>query len=514
MSTRNLSTITATLPEPPKDVELQQPKKYVSPTNHYEKDSTQLEAESTKKSPRFYIAFVANCVSLLLATLDLTIVPGTLPAIAQDLQASSSQAYWVGAGYILAQAVSQTILGGLSESFGRKIMLQVSLGIFLIASILCSRANTIQWLIGARVMQGIGGGGIYTLTTMVVNDLTTLRERPKWMTVMSFAFALGNLGLVLGAGIAQHTTWRWIFYINIPVATFCLIALQFSLHLVIDTNNIREKVRGLDWPGLGILAGSLASLLLGLLSGGVSQPWDSAAVIVPLAVVPIGFIIFVAIEYFVSNPLVPVEMIRNRAMLVSMLSSFISGYCVTTVIYFLVVYFHGSTGYSVLHSSTATLPTLLLVPTGGIIGGAILSRTGDFRIPLIIGCAATAAGMGSLVTLSPTSTVTLQSGLQIPGSLGLGFIYISSVIAPHASLPNHQHSTGTNLVTLARALGQAFGIAIGAAIFQNKFSHYVTDRVKDGSLPANFVISGSNAESAFSVINTFLEQVREIYKFI
>jgi hypothetical protein len=160
------------------------------------------------------------------------------------------------------------------------------------------------------------------------------------------------------------------------------------------------------------------------------------------------------------------------------------------------------------------LPSILLIPTGGIVGGIIITKTGDFRIPLWIGCAATTASLVSLISLGPSSSVGLQTGLQIPIALGLGFVYISSNIAPQAALADHLHSVAVSQVAFMRVLGQAFGIAIGATIFQNQFDKYVNDYVHNGLLSTDFIVQGKDAESAFTLIGLFPLQATEVYRFI
>ncbi|KFY79994.1 hypothetical protein V499_01100 [Pseudogymnoascus sp. VKM F-103] len=472
------------------------------------------EIETTTKTTRFYISIAAIVVALFLVTLDLVILPASLPAIAQDLKATSSQAYWCGTGYIIAQAASQPIFGTISVISGRKLMLQISLLIFMVASIMCARAQSIEWLIGTRVMQGLGGGGITTLTIMVVTDLTSLQERSKWMSILSLSYAFGNVGLVLGAAITEFTTWRWVYYINIPVCVILLAVLQLSLHLQPKIENHHNGLLKFDWAGIAILGGSASTLLLGLLSGGVSHPWSSAAIIAPLVIGVIGLVCFAIVEYFAPMPMFPRELLKSRTFNATSLISFVGGYAVTSLAFFLIVYFHGAAGYGVIHSAVAVLPTIILVPAGGIIGGVIITKSGDYRGPLYFGCAAVTAGMSSLTVLSPLSSVGLQTGLQIPIGIGLGFIYIASNIAPQATLPSHLHAVSVNQITFTRVMGQAFGIAIGGAIFQNQFDNYVNNHVRDGSLSDGFRVRGKDAELAFTRIDQFPQQVSDVYSAI
>lgn len=162
-----------------------------------------------KHSIRFYMAFLSLLVCTMLVSLELVMMSAVLSPVAEEFNANSNEVYWTGTGYILAQTVSMAIIGSLSEKLGRKVMLQASLAIFLLATILCSRAKSIQWLIATRVVQGIGGGGLTTLAGIVVVDMTTMRERAKFLSLLGAAYAIGNVGLVVGAAVGERSTWRW-----------------------------------------------------------------------------------------------------------------------------------------------------------------------------------------------------------------------------------------------------------------------------------------------------------------
>ncbi|KAL1859007.1 hypothetical protein VTK73DRAFT_7711 [Phialemonium thermophilum] len=486
--------------------------------------SEELQVESVGENKvehglRFFLAFFCVLFTTFLVNLDLTVTASALPSIAADLHATSNEAYWCSAGYILAQAVAQPVFGGFSEMFGRKTVLQLSLVLFLVASILCSRAQNINWLIGSRVVQGIGGGGMTTLGVMVVADLTSLHERPKYMSLLGVAHALGNLGILMGAGIVQNTTWRWMFYINIPVCTLLLVVLQFSLKLTLQFQNFREKFENLDLLGTTVLTGALTALLYGLLSGGVSRPWSSGSVIAPLVVGGVGILAFYGIELLVAaksrRPLIPPDILKYHTSMVVMLSQFAAGYGVTALLYFLTIYFLGSARYSTVRTGVILLPTALMTPVFGIVCGVLIKATRQFRLIMLLGCAAATAGLGSFISLSPSSSTALQVGLQVILAFGIGFVYVSGNITLQATLPDHLHSPGLNLMTFFRTMGQCFGIAVSAAVFQSQFKEKVNDHLRNGTLDPSLVITSKDAESAIaSILHSFPPTTLDVYALI
>lgn len=322
---------------------------------------TPLEDEVEKPQPKslkFKLTVVFLALVTIVGSMDAVIVASALEAIAKDLQSSSVESFWVGTSFLLAQTVTIPLYGTTSEIFGRKGPILIALCIFLFGSILCATAKTITWLIGARAVQGIGAGGMIQLVQVILSDISTMSERGLYMAVAALAWSLGtNIGIPIGGAIGSRTTWRWIFYINIPVCVICIVGLLYALQLQNDTSSFFEKLAMLDWVGLGVFTCASTLFLVGLTSGGVSHPWSSAAVLVPLILGAILFLVFIYTQWRVSkNPMMPLRIFNDRSAIVGFVTSFLHGVVFWCVTYYMIVFV--SSSFFSVHIVSVSPPSL------------------------------------------------------------------------------------------------------------------------------------------------------------
>lgn len=301
----------------------------------------ELDVETPRpKSLKFKLTVLFLAVVTLIASMDAVIVGSCLVAIAEDLQSSSVESFWVGTSFLLAQTVTIPPYGTTSEIFGRKGPILIATAIFTFGSILCATAQNISWLIGARVVQGIGAGGMIQLVQVILSDISTMSERGLYMAIAALAWSLGtNMGIPMGGAIGSRTTWRWIFYINIPTCVLCIAGLVYSLQLQQDTSSFMKKLGMLDWTGLGVFTCASTLFLVGLTSGGALHPWDSAAVLVPLILGAVLFMVFIVTQWRVSsNPMMPLRIFNDRSAITGFATSFLHGLVFWCVTYYMIIF--------------------------------------------------------------------------------------------------------------------------------------------------------------------------------
>jgi MFS family permease len=401
--------------------------------------SSQDENEKAKpKSLKFKLTVFFLALVTVIGSMDAVIVGSALAAIAKDLQSSSVESFWVGTSFLLSQTVTIPLYGTTSEIFGRKWPILIAISIFLVGSILCATAKTITWLIGARVVQGIGAGGMIQLVQVILSDISTMSERGLYMAIAAFAWSLGtNIGIPIGGAIGERTTWRWIFYINIPVCVICIVGLLYALQLQQDTSSFVKKLGMLDWVGLGVFTCASTLFLVGLTSGGVSHPWGSAAVLVPLVLGAVLFPVFIFTQWRVSKrPMMPLRIFNDRSAIVGFVTSFLHGLVFWCVTYYMIVFvcllplhfihsfsliptplnpatltdtsylihqFLGALQHSVLHASLETMTCIAYSAPAGLVASMLVKRTQHFKYIIVVGWALLAAGMGTNVCTSLAS---------------------------------------------------------------------------------------------------------------
>ncbi|PKY07163.1 MFS general substrate transporter [Aspergillus campestris IBT 28561] len=389
------------------------------------------------KSLRFELTVFFLALVAVVGSMDAVIVSSALAAIAHDPQSSSVESFWVGTAFLLAQTVTIPLHGTTSEIFGRKGPILIALSIFLFGSILCATAQTITWLIGARVVQGIGAGGMI---------------QP-----------------------VQH-----------------------------DTSSFVQKLGMVDWAGLGVFTCASTLFLVWLTGGGVSHPWDSAAILAPLVLGALLFILFVFIQCRVSTrPMMPLRIFHDRSAIVGFVTSFLHG---------LVFGFLGALQHSVLHASLETMTCIAYSAPAGLVASIIVKRTQHFKYIIVVGWALLAAGMGTNITMHPSSTKAMLYGPRVLVSLGGGLLFPTLIFAVQARQHGDDIGIATSVQVFARSMGTAFGVGLGGVIFQNQWTQEVGSAVAAGRIPAESIVGSNVAETAYSVIRKFPETVQAVYR--
>ncbi|OJT04410.1 hypothetical protein TRAPUB_4866 [Trametes pubescens] len=424
-----------------------------------------------RKGSAFWLSFLAILVSMFLSALDLSAIPTALPTITDDLNGSDNF-IWVGSAYGLASAAVLLLAGRLADIFGRKPVMLSSIALFTLGSVLAGISQSMSMLIAARgkLVQGMGGGSIITMAEIIMADLVPLAERGVYQGFIVLVWALAaGVGPVIGAVLAQKASWRWLFYLNLPLTGIAFALVSFFLHVRSPPGSIWQKLARVDWLGNFLMAAGSTLALLGLTWGGVSYPWDSAHVAVPLVVGLFLLGLFFVYEVCIPmEPTFPLQVIANRTSASAYLATFIHGITSMSAIYYLPVYFQACLGASPLRSSVQTLPMALVIAPFALVCGIIVKVINKYRAVNVVGWIISIIGFGLLSLLRADSPPPQWVGFQFLMSAGTGIVYASTIFAILAPLPVSRNAAALAFYTFSRTFAQTWGIAISGTILQNQ----------------------------------------------
>lgn len=414
------------------------------------------------------VAFSGLLLGMLLGALDQTIVATALPTIVGEL-GGMSQLSWVVTAYLLASTASIPLWGKLGDLYGRKALFQLTLVVFLAGSALCGTAGGIGELIGFRAFQGLGAGGLFTLAMAMVGDLVSPRERGRYQGYIQAMFALASVaGPVIGGSIVDHLSWRWIFYVNLPIGAVALAVVGVALHVP-----AQRRPHTVDYLGAGLLAAAVISLLLVLTWGGNVYPWTSPVIVGLALAVPVLTGAFVLQERRAPEPVLPLPLLRNPVLAISSATLFCSTCAFFAAIVFLPLYFQ------LVRDGTATSSGLLLLPTmlGGTVSAAtsgwIISQTGRYKRFPIVGLALMAVTLFLFSTIDAATPPLVTATVMAMFGLGFGLIGEVLILAVQNAVDPRELGTATGSANLFRALGGSVGVAVYGSIFASQFSTWL-----------------------------------------
>ncbi|MQG75253.1 MAG: MFS transporter, partial [SAR202 cluster bacterium] len=434
--------------------------------------------------PRSQVIITLVCVMLamFLAALDQTIVSTATPRIIADLGGFDKYT-WITTGYMVASTTAAPIVGKLSDIYGRKWIFIGSVFVFMVGSVLCGFSENMTQLIIFRIIQGIGGGTIMAVTFISIADLFPPSDRGKYIGLLAACFGLASvIGPTLGGFLTDTFSWKWIFFVNVPLAgpVVFLLARFFP-----DTpGESNRENRRIDYPGICLLIVGVVLLLVGLSLGGVQYEWTSFYVVGPIVTGLISLIILVIVETKTYNPILPLNLFKERMVTIGLILSLLTGFAMFGAIIFVPLYFQGVLAFSATSSGTFLTPMMLGIVFGAAISGQILSRTGGyFRIQGLVGVALMAVGVFLFSTLDSTSDYPRAVSYIILLGFGLGSTFPTFTIAVQNFSPPSAIGAATSFIQFLRTFGGLVGLSLLGSLMSHRFVANLDRAVENSTVP-------------------------------
>ncbi|MFG2997566.1 MDR family MFS transporter [Streptomyces sp. NPDC048340] len=412
-------------------------------------------------------------LGMFVAILSSTIVSNALPQIISDLGGTQSSYTWVVTAALLSMTAATPLWGKLSDLFSKKLLVQISLVIYVLGSVVAGMSQNTGMLIACRVVQGIGVGGLSALAQIVMAAMISPRERGRYSGYLGAVFAVATVGGPLLGGVITDTEWlgwRWCFYVGVPFAIIALIVLQKTLRLPV----VRRDVK-VDWLGAFLISGAVSLLLIWVTQAGDSYDWISwTSLAVTGGAVVLG-VLFVYVESRASDPIIPLRLFRNKTISLASAASLFVGIAMFSGTVFFSQFFQLARGESPTMSGILTIPMIAGLFVSSTVSGQVITKTGKWKAWLVSGGVLLTAGLGLLGTLrydTPYWHIAVYMALT---GLGLGMMMQNLVLATQNQVAPEDLGAASSVVTFFRSLGGAMGVSALGAVMANRVTHYVQD---------------------------------------
>jgi len=459
---------------------------------------TDLENQPTRMTHRqILVVLTGLMLGLFLAALDQTIVATALPTIVGEF-GGLDHLSWVVTAYLLASTVTSPLYGKISDLYGRKVVFQTAIGLFLAGSILCGLSQNMAQLIGFRAIQGLGAGGLIVMALTIVGDVVSPRERGRYQGYFGAVFGLASIaGPLLGGWFVDNLNWRWVFYINLPLGLLALFVTATVLNIPFHRQDHR-----IDFPGAGLLVGGVSALLLVTVWGGREYEWGSP-LIIGLAVIGLALVgLFLWWEARTEEPILPLRLFRDRTFALTSGAGFVVGLAMFGGIIFLPLFLQIVVGASATNSGLLLLPMMIGIIGMSVISGRLISRTGRYKIFPVIGTLLATLALFLLSTMGIGTTLPVASVYMFILGAGLGLVMQVLVLAVQNSVQPRDLGVATSASTFFRSLGGSFGTALFGAIFTSQVAANIARNLPEADL------AGANLTSSPGVIAQLPEAVR------
>lgn len=413
----------------------------------------------------FYVIFIAIAGTMFLGALDQTIVSTALPTIVGEL-GGVDHLSWLVTAYLVAATAATPIVGKLGDLIGRKSVLQGSIVIFLAGSLLCAEATSFTQLVVFRALQGIGGGGLMVGAQATIADIVPARERGRYMGLVGGVFAISSIaGPLVGGLLVQHSDWRWIFYLNLPLGLIMLAVLQFRLHL--PRAAMRPRI---DWLGATLLVAAVTSLIFIMTMGGIEYSWTSPTILGLGILTVLLTTAFVFWERHTTEPVVPPRLFARPTFAIGNATGFAMGFGFFGAITFLPLYFQLVKGASPTDSGLLLIPLMLGFLATSILSGRWISKHGRYRVFPIAGTAIAAVGLFLLTRLRVDTPYAITALFILISGAGMGMVVQVLVLAVQNDAEPRDVGAATSANAFARAIGGCVGIALFGSVFASRLT--------------------------------------------
>ena len=421
---------------------------------------------------------------MLLSALDQSIVGTALPRIVSDL-GGLNHISWVITAYLLTSTASTPLWGKISDLYGRRLIFQTTIVIFLVGSALCGLAQSMPQLIVFRALQGIGGGGLMAIAFAIIGDVIPARERGRYTGYFGAVFGVSSLaGPLLGGWITDNLSWRWIFYINLPIGIVALVVTSIALRMPVIKRDAK-----IDYLGATMIVAAVTSLLLYLNWAGGEYGWTDPRALVLVVAAVVLTVLFVFVELRAEEPIIPMRLFRNPIFSVGNLFGFLIGFGIFGGAIYIPLYLQTVKGFSPTRSGLGMLPMVVGVFIMSIIAGQLITRTGKYKIFPIIGSIILMISLFFLSTLKWDTPYWQLAIYAFLFGVGLGLAMMTIVTPIQNSVQPRDMGVATSATTFGRSLGGAIGAAFFGAVMSSQWAHYLTrvPEVQNGSLSASSI---------------------------
>ncbi|KAJ3074344.1 hypothetical protein HDU98_011506 [Podochytrium sp. JEL0797] len=415
----------------------------------------------------FVLVFVGLALAVFIASLDMTIIAVALQVIASEFSALD-QINWIGTAFFLTSTAFIPIYGQLADVFGRKPTFLMAITIFEIGSLLCGLSTSMNMLIASRAIAGMGGSGIFSLTMIIIGDLTSPRERGQYLGLIGAIYGLASIiGPLIGGLFVDHIGWRWVFYINLPFGAVTVIAVMLFLKLQpVSRGSFSDSLQKIDWLGGFFLISFVICILIPIQGGGSQYAWDSAVVI---RLFIVGFVFFIAFVYVegwqAKHPLLPFVLLKNQYTAATYFTSAFVGAAFFILVFYVPLWFQIVLGSSATQAGVHTLPLMMGMVVSTIFSGGVASATGYFFPFLPFGAVMTAIGSGLIVTMKEDAALWKQVVFLLIAGVGVGCGFQMCMVSAQISVGPELLAVSTSTNNFIQTMGLAVGVAICSAIF-------------------------------------------------
>jgi EmrB/QacA subfamily drug resistance transporter len=403
---------------------------------------------------------VGLMLGMFLSALDQTIVATALPRIAADLHGVAHLS-WVVSAYLLTSTAATPIYGKLSDLYGRKIMLQIAITIFLLTSILCGLAATMGQLIAFRALQGLGGGGLIAMAHATIADIISPRERGRYQAYIAAVFAVASvIGPVLGGLFAEHLTWRWVFWINLPIGIGALILSELTLRRLV-AKRLRHRI---DYLGALLIVAAVCCVLLVTTMGGNEAPWTSPLIEGLAGGALVLFLCCVVQEFRASEPVLPPRLFANKAFAVANVANLLTSIGMLGGIVFVPLFLQMIYGLETGDSGLMLIPMTATSVIAAITTGRLIAATGRYKVFPILGTSVTGAGLLMLSFVGPATPLWVTGSAMGLAGAGIGFVMPVMMVVVQNAVEPRDLGTATSSISFFRSMGGSFGVAMFGAV--------------------------------------------------